>query len=227
MIEPAPAPGRTLRLVIAEDSVLLREGLVELLTARGFDVVGQAGDGDTLLRKVAGHRPDVALVDIRMPPTATDEGLRAADRLAAEHPAVAVLILSEYLDPAYAMRLLRSGAPGRGYLLKETVTDVDAFAEAIRRVAAGQSVVDPAIVREVFHRVHADGPLNSLSPREREILALMAEGRSNGGIADHLVLSERTVESHTRRIFEKLGVSATPDDHKRVLAVVAYLRPTR
>jgi DNA-binding NarL/FixJ family response regulator len=213
-----------LRLLIADDSVLLREGLAELLASRGFEIVAQAGDGDELLRKVAGYRPDVALVDIRMPPTGTDEGLRAAETIAQQHPGVGVLILSDYLEPTYATRLLEHGTPGRGYLLKETVTDVDTFAGAVRRVAAGESVVDPAIVQRILTRLHQTDPLAELSEREREILALMAEGRTNHGIAEHLVLSERTVESHVRRLLLKLNVPDTPDDHKRVLAVLAYLR---
>jgi DNA-binding NarL/FixJ family response regulator len=216
--------GAPLRLVLADDSILLREGLAELLSSRGFEIIAQAGDGDELVRKVLGHHPDVAVADIRMPPSGTDEGLRAAETIGREQPGVGVLILSDYLEPRYATRLLTSGTPGRGYLLKETVTDVDAFAEAIRRVAAGESVVDPAIVRRVLGRVHEADPLAELSDREREILELMAQGRTNGGIADQLFLSERTVESHVRRLLHKLGVPDTPDDHKRVLAVLAFLR---
>lgn len=212
-----------LRVVIADDSVLLREGMAELLSSRGFEVVAQAGDGDDLLRKVAGHKPDVALVDIRMPSTGTDEGLRAAEHIGAEHPGVGVLVLSDYLEPHYATRLLKAGTPGRGYLLKETVTDIDTFVGAIRRVALGQSVVDPAIVQRLLGRP-TDDPLGELSDREREILSLMAEGRTNHGIAEQLYLSERTVESHVRRVLLKLGVPDTPDDHKRVLAVLAYLK---
>jgi DNA-binding NarL/FixJ family response regulator len=215
---------RALRVVIADDSLLTREGVAELLSLRGFEVVGQAGDGAELMRKIAGHQPDVALVDIRMPPTGTDEGIRAADTIGTLHPGVGVLILSDYLDPQYATRLLDTGTPGRGYLLKETVTDLDAFASSIRRIAAGESVVDPAIVKRLLARRRQEDPLDSLSDREREILGLMAEGRTNHGIAENLVLSERTVENHVRRILQKLNVADTPDDHKRVLAVLTYLR---
>jgi DNA-binding NarL/FixJ family response regulator len=212
-----------LRLVIADDSVLLREGMAKLLEARGFAVVGQAGDGDGLLRLVKEREPDVALVDIRMPPNGTDEGLRAAHAIGERSLAVGVLVLSDYLEPAYATRLLEDGTPGRGYWLKETVTDVDAFADAIRRVAAGESVVDPAIVRRVLGRLRADDPLAALTTREREILKLMAEGRSNHAIAASLHLSERTVESHISSVFQKFDLPATPDDHRRVLAVIAFL----
>lgn len=213
-----------LRLVIADDSLLLREGIARVLAERGFDVAGQAGDAEELLRKVAGHKPNVAVVDIRMPPTSTDEGLRAADAIAERHPGVGVLVLSDYLEPEYAMRLLEAGTPGRGYLLKKTVSDLDSFADAIRRVASGQSVIDPTIVSRVMGRLRTEQPLAQLSRREREILEQMAEGRSNAGIAERLVLSERTIESHVRSIFQKLELGETPDDHRRVLAVLAYLR---
>lgn len=216
--------GEPLRVMIADDSVLLREGMAELLTSRGFDVVARVGDGDELLKAVAADEPDVALIDIRMPPTGTDEGLRAAARIGTGHPSVAVLILSEYLDSTYAKRLLETNARGRGYLLKETVTDVDAFVQAIRRVTAGQLVVDPSIVRRLMGKHRQDSQLADLSEREIEILELMAGGRTNHGIAEVLVVSERTVESHVRRILIKLGVPDSLDDHKRVLAVLAYLR---
>jgi DNA-binding NarL/FixJ family response regulator len=220
----AEADADALRLVIADDSLLLREGVASVLAARGFEVVAQAADGDELRRKVAGHKPDVALVDIRMPPTGTDEGLRAADEIGESHPGTGVLVLSEYLEPEYAMRLLESGTPGRGYLLKESVTDLDAFAAAIGRVAAGESVIDPVIVSRLLGRRREHDPLEELSDREREILELMAEGRSNHAIAEHLVVSERTVESHVRNVFQKLDLAHTPDDHRRVLAVLAYLK---
>lgn len=213
-----------LRLVLADDSVLLREGLATLLAGRGFEVLAQAGDGEAVLRAVAETSPDVALLDIRMPPTGTDEGLRAAARIGELHPDVAVLVLSEYLEPTYATRLLEAGTPGRGYLLKGSVTDLDVIVDAIRRVAAGESVVDPAIVRQVLRRLRSPDPLATLSDREREILGLMAEGRSNQAIADRLAVSERTVESHIAGVFGKLAVPPSPDDHRRVLAVLAYLR---
>jgi DNA-binding NarL/FixJ family response regulator len=213
-----------LRLVVADDSLLVREGITHALTTRGFVVVAQAEDGDELLRRVAGHKPDVALVDIRMPPTGTDEGLRAAELLGETHPSIGVLVLSDYVEPEFATRLLRRGTPGRGYLLKDSVTDLDRFADAIRRVAAGESVVDRAIVREVLETLRVDDPLAELSERERGVLALMAEGRSNHAIAEHFVISERTVETHIGKLFTKLSLEATPDDHRRVLAVLAYLR---
>jgi DNA-binding NarL/FixJ family response regulator len=204
----------------------MRERLKEKLADAWpeLDIVAEAADGDELVRKVAGHKPDVAIVDIRMPPTGTDEGLRAAADIGEQHPDVAVLVLSEYLEPEYARRLLEAGTPGRGYLLKNTVSDLDAFADAVRRVAAGEYVVDPPIIRQVMARLRGDDPLGDLSERERGILTLMAEGRSNHAIAEHFVLSERTVESHVGRVFTKLGLENTPDDHRRVLAVLAFLR---
>jgi len=215
---------RPVRLVIADDSLLVREGIAKVLTAQGFEIVAEAADGDELLRKLANHHADTAIVDIRMPPTATDEGLRAAELIGQRHPGVAVLVLSDYLEPAYAIRLLDAGAPGRGYLLKDTVTEREAFASAIRRVTAGECVVDPAIITRLFRRLRTNDPLALLSGRERETLALMAEGRSNRAIAEHFVVSERTIETHVGHIFQKLGLENTPDDHRRVLAVLAYVR---
>jgi DNA-binding NarL/FixJ family response regulator len=218
---PEAAP---LRLLIADDSLLLREGVVSLLTQRGFDVVAQAGDYDDLIRKVAGHEPDVAVVDIRMPPTGSDEGLRAAEQIGEQHPGTGVLVLSEYLEPEFALRLLNQETPGRGYLLKTTITELDGFVNAILRIGAGGTVVDPAIVTRLLGRARQQDPLFDLSEREREILGLMAEGLSNRGIAQRLVVSERTVETHVRGVFHKLSLDQTPDDHRRVRAVLAYLR---
>ena len=212
-----------LRVVVADDALLVREGVVRVLSRRGFEVVAVAADAEELIRKVAGHRPDVVVVDIRMPPTGTDEGLRAAEELGARHPGIGVLVLSDHLEPEYAARLLETGRPGRGYLLKETLAEGDTLADAIRRVARGDSVIDPAIVRHVLRRLRQDDPMANLTEREREILRLMAEGRTNHAIAEHLVVSDRTVESHVGSVFSKLGLRHTSDDHRRVLAVLRYL----
>ncbi|GAC1542179.1 MAG: response regulator transcription factor [Acidimicrobiales bacterium] len=214
---------RQLRVVVADDSILLRHGVVSLLTSRGLQVVAQVGDGDQLMAAVAQHAPDVAIVDIRMPPTGTDEGLRAAAALAQMHPGVAVLVLSEFLELKYATQLLEDGTPGRGYLLKQTVTELDDFVGAVRRLADGQSVVDPEIVRLAMGRARKRDPLGDLGGREREILALMAEGRSNAGIAELLYMSPRTVEGHIANVFLKLGLEHARDDNRRVLAVLTYL----
>ncbi len=215
---------RRLRVIVADDSTLIREGIGKALAARGLEVVAEAGDGEELLRAVAADEPDAVVADIRMPPTGTDEGLRAAAALAERAPAVGVLILSDHLEPTFATRLLEQGTPGRGYLLKESIVDLDRFADAVTRVAAGESVIDPAIVHHVIGVLRASDPLAELTPREREILRLMAEGRSNAGIATELVISPRTVETHVSRLFGKLGLADRPDDHRRVLAVLAYLR---
>jgi DNA-binding NarL/FixJ family response regulator len=213
-----------MRLIVADDSLLFREGLVRVLTEYGFEVVGQTDNSEDLVRRVGGLRPDVALVDIRMPPSFTDEGLQAALQIGERHPEVGVVVLSQYIESGYAMRLLETESAGRGYLLKDRVSDLEAFADAIRRVAQGGSVVDPEVVSALVGRRRDDGPLVELTDREREILGLMAEGRSNAGICERLFLSPRTVESHVRTIFRKLGLEETHDDHRRVLAVLAYLR---
>jgi DNA-binding NarL/FixJ family response regulator len=212
------------RVVVAEDSVLLREGIVRLLSEKGFEVVGQAADADDLIRKVGAHHPDVAVVDIRMPPTNTDDGLRAALRIREDHPDTGVLVLSAYVEDAYAMQLVSDSAEGVGYLLKDRVADVDGFAEAVRRVASGGSALDPQVVSSLLGRARGDDPLAEISPRERDVLELMAEGRSNGAIAERLVITERAVEKHVTSIFGKLGLSPAAEDHRRVLAVLTYLR---
>jgi DNA-binding NarL/FixJ family response regulator len=212
------------RVVLAEDSVLLREGVARILSDAGFDVVGQAGTADDLLLKVRSYDPDVAVVDIRMPPTHTDEGLRAAQEIRAKYPKVGVLVLSQYVEPAYAMELLAESAEGVGYLLKDRISDVGDFADAVRRVAEGGSALDPAIVSQLVGRRRGADPIDDLTPREREVLGLMAEGRSNQGIAERLVVTERAVEKHVTSIFSKLKLPAAAEDHRRVLAVLAFLR---
>ena len=204
--------------------MLLREGIVRLLSEKGFEVVGQAADADDLIRKVGAHHPDVAVVDIRMPPTNTDDGLRAALRIREDHPDTGVLVLSAYVEDAYAMQLVSDSAEGVGYLLKDRVADVDGFAEAVRRVATGGSALDPQVVSSLLGRARGDDPLAEISPREREVLELMAEGRSNGAIAERLVITERAVEKHVTSIFGKLDLSPAAEDHRRVLAVLTYLR---
>ncbi len=211
-------------MVLADDSVLLREGLARLLEEAGFDVVGQAGNGDELLLKVRSYRPDVAIVDIRMPPTHTDEGLRAAREIRERHPETGVLVLSQYLEPGYALDLLQQSAEGVGYLLKDRVSDVGEFTAAVRRVGEGGSALDPTVVSQLVGRRRRDDPLADLTLREREVLELMAEGRSNQGIAERLVVTERAVEKHVTNIFGKLRLPAAADDHRRVLAVLAFLR---
>ena len=212
-----------MRLVVADDSVLLREGVVRLLTEAGFEVVGQAGDAEDLLRKVRAHKPDAAVVDVRMPPTHTDEGIRAAQAIRAELPDVGVLVLSQYVEETYARELLADDAAGIGYLLKDRVADVDTLTDAVRRVGAGGSVLDPEVVSGMLGRARADDPLESLTPREREVLGLMAEGRSNSAIAAELVVTDRAVEKHVTSIFSKLDLPAAPEDHRRVLAVLRFL----
>jgi DNA-binding NarL/FixJ family response regulator len=212
------------RVVIADDAVLLREGVARLLEDAGFDVVGQAGTADELMLKVRSYSPDVAIVDIRMPPTHTDEGLRAAQEIREKHPDIGVLVLSQYVEPAYAMELLSESAEGVGYLLKDRVADVKEFADAVRRVAEGGSALDPSVVSQLLGRRRRDDPLADLTPREREVLELMAEGRSNSGIAERLVVTERAVEKHVTSIFGKLRLPAASEDHRRVLAVLAFIR---
>jgi DNA-binding NarL/FixJ family response regulator len=214
----------SLRVVVADDSVLLREGLCRLLEESGFDVVGQAGDAEDLMRKVGAHKPDVAVVDVRMPPTHTDEGLRAAHRIRSEQPSTAVLVLSQYVEEAYALDLLSESTERTGYLLKDRVSDVDTFTDAVRRVANGGSALDPEVVALLLGRRRREDPLESLTAREREVLGLISEGRSNNAIAEALVVTERAVEKHVTSIFSKLDLPPTVEDHRRVLAVLAYLR---
>jgi DNA-binding NarL/FixJ family response regulator len=213
-----------MRVVVADDSVLLREGVVRLLEENGFDVVGQAGDADDLIRKVKAHKPDVAVVDIRMPPTNTDDGLRAALEIRAELPGTGVLVLSQYVEEGYALDLVGESAGGVGYLLKDRVADVERFVDSVKRVADGGSALDPEVVSQLVGRARRDDPLEELTPREREVLELMAEGRSNNAIAEHMIVTERAVEKHVTSIFGKLGLAPAPEDHRRVLAVLAFLR---
>jgi DNA-binding NarL/FixJ family response regulator len=210
--------------VIADDSVLLREGIARLLEESGFDVVAQAGDGEDLLRKVGALKPDVAVVDVRMPPTHTDEGLRAAQRIRAEHADTAVLVLSQYVEEAYALDLLGESSESTGYLLKDRVADIATFTDAVRRVANGGSALDPEIVALLLGRRRSTDPLAVLTPREREVLGLMAEGRTNAAMAGTLGVSERAVEKHVTAIFSKLDLPPAVDDHRRVLAVLMFLR---
>ncbi|MEA2150065.1 MAG: hypothetical protein QOD69_1895 [Solirubrobacteraceae bacterium] len=212
-----------MRVVIADDSVLLRAGLVRLLEDAGFEVVAQASDAEDLLRKVRAHKPDVAVTDIRMPPTQTDEGLRAAQQIRKELPEVGVLVLSQFIDEGYAVELLQGSAEGIGYLLKDRVSDVSAFTDALRRVGEGGSALDPEVVAQLLGRRRANDPLDRLTPREREVLGHMAEGRTNGAIARELVVTERAIEKHVTSIFSKLGLSTAEDGHRRVLAVLKYL----
>jgi DNA-binding NarL/FixJ family response regulator len=213
-----------MRVVVADDSVLLREGVVRLLEEKGFDVVAQAGDAEDLIRKVNAHKPDVAVVDIRMPPTNTDDGLRAALEIRASHPDTGVLVLSQYVEEGYALDLVGDSAGGVGYLLKDRVADVDRFVESVTRVAEGGSALDPEVVAQLVGRARRDDPLAELTPREREVMELMAEGRSNNAIATHMTVTERAVEKHVTSIFGKLGLPPAPEDHRRVLAVLAFLR---
>jgi DNA-binding NarL/FixJ family response regulator len=213
-----------MRVVIADDAMLIREGTARLLEEAGVEVVGKADDAQKLLRIVAREHPDVAIVDIKMPPTHTDEGLVAAEQIRSSHPDVGVLVLSQYLESRYATRLLEHHPEARGYLLKERVSDIAVLTDAIRRISEGECVLDPTIVARLIKRPRHRGPLEELTDREREVLALIAEGRSNHGISQLLVLSPKTVEAHVGRILSKLGLDDTPDYHRRVLAVLAFLR---
>jgi DNA-binding NarL/FixJ family response regulator len=213
-----------MRVVLADDSVLLREGMARLLEEAGFDIVGQAGDADELMLKVRSWKPDVAIVDIRMPPTHSDEGLKAAKEIRASHPEVGVLVLSQYVEASYAMELLQESAEGVGYLLKDRIADVADFAAAVRRVGEGGSALDPSIVSLLVGRRRGTGPLDDLTPREKEVLGRMAEGLSNGAIAAKLFVTERAVEKHVTSIFGKLRLGNSPESHRRVLAVLAFLQ---
>ncbi|RFU40446.1 DNA-binding response regulator [Actinomadura logoneensis] len=212
-----------MRVVIAEDSVLLREGLVRLLADEGIETVAQVGDGTALLAAVEEHRPDLAVVDVRMPPSFTDEGLRAALAVRERLPGTPILVLSQYVEERYATDLIGGGAEGVGYLLKERVSDVAEFVDAVRRIATGGTVIDPEVIGQLLGRRRAGDPLRSLTPREREVLGLMAQGRTNGAIAADLVVTEGAVEKHISSIFAKLGLQPAGGEHRRVMAVLAYL----
>lgn len=214
-----------MRVVIAEDVMLTRVGIARLLADSGVDVLGTAEDAEGLMRLVNEHHPDIAITDIRMPPTNTDEGLAAATRIRAQYPMTGVLVLSQYVEPSYAMRLLEDHPEGVGYLLKERVFDVVVLLDALRRIADGETVVDPTIVARLLGRRRRDDPLATLTAREREVLGLVAEGLSNQAIAGRIVVTERTVEAHIGQIFGKLGLEESPTSHRRVLAVLAFLRP--
>ena len=222
---PGKAGGeRPVRAIVADDSVLLREGIVRLLESGGFEVVAQAGDAEDLMRKALAHKPDVAIIDIRMPPRQADDGLRAAVEIRRRLPGTGVLVLSQYVEESYALDLVSESAERTGYLLKDRVADVDRFLDSVRRVGEGGSALDPEVVAHLMGRRRSDDPIDELTPREREVLALMAEGRSNQAIADQLVVSERAVEKHVTNILSKLRLDPAPEDHRRVLAVLAYLR---
>lgn len=214
-----------MRVVVAEDVMITRQGIVRLLAEAGVDVVGEAGDATTLLERVRTLQPDVAVVDIRMPPTHTDEGLVAADRIRAEHPGMGVLVLSQYVESSYAMRLIEDHPQGCGYLLKERVFDVAVLIDALQRIVDGETVIDPTVVARLLARKREHDPLDDLSQRERETLGLVAEGLTNRAIAERIFVTERTVEAHVKQVFDKLGLDESPDANRRVLAVLAYLRP--
>jgi serine/threonine-protein kinase len=212
------------RVVIADDAMITREGIARLLEEAGVEVAGQAGEASALLHRVAAERPDVAIVDIKMPPTHTDEGIVAAQQIRSEFPEVGVLVLSSYVEPAYALRLLEEHPSKTGYLLKERVFDVAVLVDALRRIDEGETVIDPTIVSRLISRRRLDSPLDRLTKREREVLELVAEGRSNRAIAQTLFVTESTVEAHVKQIFAKLALDSGPDSHRRVLAVLAFLR---
>jgi DNA-binding NarL/FixJ family response regulator len=213
-----------MRVIVADDTMLTREGIVHLLHNANVDIVAQAADADTLLHEVTVHQPDVAIVDIRMPPTHTDEGLVAADRIRRQHPRVGVLVLSHYLEPTYAIRLIEHPPERTGYLLKERIFSTAVLLDALARITAGETVVDPTIVARLFGRHRTDDPVRNLSTREHDVLALVTEGLSNRAIATRLYIAERTVEAHVTQIFMKLGLDTSPNSHRRVLAVLAFLR---
>jgi DNA-binding NarL/FixJ family response regulator len=213
-----------LRVVVGEDDVLMREGIARLLQEVGHDVVGRAGDAEDLLRKALAHRPDVVVADVQMPPGRADDGLKAAIELRRRRPETAVLILSQHYEEEYALDLIGDRAEGVGYLLKERVGDVEVFVDAVERVAAGGSALDPEVVGRMLGSRSRNGPLDELSPREREVLSVMAEGKSNRGIAETLIISEPAVEKHIKSIFSKLALGSTPTENRRVLAVLTYLR---
>ncbi|MGH3027262.1 MAG: response regulator [Gaiellaceae bacterium] len=212
-----------MRVVIADDSILFREGVAQLLERAGFEIVGQSGTAEDLMLKVTSYKPDVAIVDLRMPPTHTDEGMRAARQIRERYPEVGVLVLSQYVEAPYMMELLKGDVEGVGYLLKDGIRDVGEFADSVRRVAEGGSAFDPAVVSRLVGQRQGDNPLDTLTPREREVLELMAQGRSNQAIAEKLVVTHGAVEKHVRSIFGKLGLPVSQEDHRRVLAVLTYL----
>lgn len=219
MSDPAP-----IRVVVGEDQPLVREGIVRVLEDAGFEVAGVAGDADDLVRKAGAHRPDVVITDIQMPPDHTDDGLRAAQRIRASQPQVGIVVLSQFIEDRYVLDLIGDRAQGIGYLLKDRVGNLELFVDAIVRVARGGSALDPEVVQRMVARPRGEGPLDELTPRDREVLALMAEGRSNQGIADALTVSVAAVERHVTSIFGRLGLHQAPEDHRRVLAVLEYLR---
>ena len=214
----------TARVVVGEDQPLVREGIVRVLEDGGYEVVGTAGDATDLIRKARAHKPDVVITDIQMPPDSTDDGIRAAKTLRQELPDVGVLVLSQFLEARYALDLVGDNASGVGYLLKDRVADLSIFLDAVRRVAAGGSALDPEVVQRMIGKQRHDSPLDDLTPREREVLSLMAQGRSNSGIADELVVTVSAIERHVSSIFSKLDLGGAPEDHRRVLAVLEYLK---